>query len=370
MMDATNRDWAEKVAAFVDVFDGKETRDLVANLTTRVERIDIDGAAYPITINERHMRGNCYVCDPLAGYIDYGIEETRNFARQPLLQSALVGLIKSAAPLMRATGLGRVVHVNNWLLSTNPAPVIRPQHATRLRDCILNCYPTHAILVRSLNDHCDRATIKALVAAGFELFPSRQVYIFDGRHSPPWKTRDLRRDRRLLFDTPFQQIRNEDFSACDYPRAIALYNMLYLEKYTRLNPQYTPECLMRLHQKGVLHLDGFRDADGALVAVGGRLQMGGILTQPIVGYDTTRPKKDGLYRLIIAAAQADAVARGLILNMSAGAAEFKRNRCARAAIEYSAVYARHLTVTNRAALYIVRQLLNRIGVPLMRRFEL
>jgi hypothetical protein len=58
------------------------------------------------------------------------------------------------------------------------------------------------------------------------------------------------------------------------------------------------------------------------------------------------------------------------LNLSAGAAHFKRLRGGKPAIEYSAVLAEHLPQRIRRALGALRALTTRIGVPIMQRFGL
>lgn len=363
-------DWTQKATRFFELFTQHGPEALVRNLTTCVDLLDVDGTPYPITVNNAHVPGNCYICDPVTGYLDYAVEETRNFTDKPLLRSALIAMIRSVSPLMWATGLGRSVHVNNWLFSTNPAPDIDKAHAAALRDIVLQRYPTHAVVIRSLNTHSDQPAIDALVAAGFQLLPSRQIYMFDGADDAARDSADFKRDQALLARTPLGHVRNAGFETADYTRAIELYDMLYLKKYTPLNPQYSPRYLAEMHRARLLFLEGYRDGAGQLVAVGGRFQMGRTLTQPIVGYDTSRPQKDGLYRLITALAQRAARADGLLFNMSAGAASFKRHRGATPAIEYSAVYARHLRATQRAAISGVASVLSRVGVPLLRRFEL
>ncbi|MGR5415062.1 hypothetical protein ACPV52_20615, partial [Vibrio astriarenae] len=83
---------------------------------------------------------------------------------------------------------------------------------------------------------------------------------------------------------------------------------------------------------------GFRDADGVLRAVVGVFGQGPLLTAPLVGYDTTWPQSAGLYRLLMAHVLRTTMARDAELNLSAGAAHFKRLRGGVPAIEMSAVY--------------------------------
>ena len=360
---------APKLDSFVEFFNRRPVEELIRNLSTRVEQVNVGGQAFPITVNDGTLTGNCYICDPVTGYIDYAIEETRNFATSPLLRTTLIGMIQAAAVVVRASGLDRAVHVNNWLFSTNPAPAITRSLASSLRDQMVAGFPSHAIILRSLNTYSDQSALRALVDEGFHLLPSRQIYLFDGR-APVRASKDMKADKALLRKTPLEEVSNDGFTQTDYARAIMLYEQLYLEKYTPLNPQYTAAYLAEAHKKGILQLEGLRDTEGMLVAVGGRFQYGHTLTQPLLGYDTTRPQRDGLYRLITAMAQRDAVANRLLFNMSAGAASFKRNRCAVPAIEYSAVYTRHLSRKRRIATRSVAKVLSGVGVPLLKRYEL
>lgn len=360
---------SNRVGALVDVFGECPTAELIANLDTRVQRFECGGLQMPITVNDGDMLGNCYICNPITGYVDYAIDETRNFVSHPMLRAGLTGLIHATAPMVRATGLDRAVHVNNWLFSTNPAPAVNRSFAADLRDGLIARYGTHAIVLRSLNTHSDTAAMAALQAEGFHLVPSRQVYLFDGA-APPKPSRDFKADQRLLRKTPHQRISGNAFEPADFTRCEELYRQLYLEKYSPLNPQYAARYLAEMHREELLHLEGFRSEDGDLVAFGGRFQLGQTLTQPLLGYDTTRPQKEGLYRLITAVAFNQAIDKGLLFNMSAGAAGFKRHRGAFPAIEYSAVYIRHLPARQRISLRAMRSVLAGIGVPLLKRFAL
>ncbi|WP_245442540.1 GNAT family N-acetyltransferase [Mesorhizobium hawassense] len=359
-----------KVEAFVSLFNEISVRDLIANLKTTVEMFDVGGRTFPLTLNDADGAPNCYICCPTSAYIDYAIDETRNFAAHPLLRRALNALIGACAPLVRASGLDRQAQLNNWLYSTNPVPLLDRPTAASLRAALSARFPDRAIVIRSLNDIADPATIAALRAEGFRMLAARQIYIFADRGAAPAMTRDMKRDRARLRTTPFERVGDGDFTEADYARAEMLYNMLYLDKYTPLNPHYTARYIAEMHRRGIISLAGLRRPGGELVAVTGLFENGGTLTQPIVGYDTGLPVGEGLYRMAMAMAQDHATARGLLFNMSAGAAGFKRRRGALPAIEYNAVYAAHLAFRRRLAIRVMETVLALIGIPLLRRFEL
>lgn len=66
------------------------------------------------------------------------------------------------------------------------------------------------------------------------------------------------------------------------------------------------------------------------------------MINPLIGYDRTYPQKEGLYRLLTMETMLEAEHRGLLLNMSSGAAHFKRLRGAEPHLEYNMVYDGHL----------------------------
>ncbi len=358
---------AELVRRFVQMFDDCGVSELISDMETRIGIEEIANSSFPVTLNDKTEKPTNYLCSPSRAYIDYAIDEARNFADQPMLYNSIKLLIRICAPLVRTTGLDRQVQLNNWLFSTNPMPELTAQMASDVRDALVSKYPDRATIIRSLNECADKVTLDSLQKAGFILLPSRQIYIVAGQVT---HTKNMKADRLKLRQSGLEFVGNDEFHQDDYARSEQLYNMLYLEKYTSLNPHYTPRYIQEMHHRDILKMAGLRNSEGVLVAVTGLFENGRTLTQPIVGYDTSLPINTGLYRMIMAIGQDFAFERGLFFNMSAGAGDFKRRRAAVPVIEYSAVFVRHLPRRQRLAVHIMAGLLHKIGIPLLKKWEL
>jgi hypothetical protein len=308
------------------------------------------------------------VCSPCSAYGDYAIEELERFSNSPALRP-LRWLCNGLHHWLRAAEFDRAVTLNNWLLSTNLYPTHSAEQLAAWRDASIATYPQHAVWLRSLNWRQNATWLRAAIAAGFELIPSRQVYLIDDVRAAAARHHNARVDLKMITRTKFTRSR-ACFSELDYERMAQLYALLYLDKYSRLNPQYTATFLAAWHRAGLLELHAWRDDENSICAVVGTFELEKTITAPIVGYDTRMPQSAGLYRLLMASVMEAAINTRVRINFSAGAAEFKRLRGATAELEYSAVFARHLPKKRQRAIAAVRSLTTRLGVPFMRKFQL
>lgn len=249
-------------------------------------------------------------------------------------------------------------------------PETRPSfNVAAVTEFLISEFPRHAILFRSLNHVTNGPMIEALRRSEYSLAASRQVYLYDGARPAFLKHKNTGRDLKLLQNTSLQRLEHHDFNDSHDARVKELYDLLYIEKYSKHNPQFTKQMIRLWRESGTMHLFGLM-SNGQLCAVAGTFAMDNVITGPLIGYDTSRSTSAGLYRLLMAYTFQRALDGGLLLNLSAGAASFKRLRGGQPALEYSAVYYRHLSLRQRTMWKSLALLLEQVGARILRRYKL
>jgi hypothetical protein len=337
------------------------------NLKTKIDALGAGDRAIPVTVNHSE-ENNCWVCSPHTAYVCYSQEELIRLAH-PVLAVPLAALCRALGNYLWRAEIDKVVAINNWTLSTNLYPALNKRYLQEWIAESQQRWPQHAIWFRSLNGRYTPDWLAELGRLGCSLIPSRQVYLYDRIDSQLRMPANLRRDLKLLRSRLHEVSPADSWNAADYERAATLYEMLYLQKYSRLNPHYGAHFLHSWHAAGLLNLMGWRNEAGELESVIGIFEAGTTLTAPIVGYDTSAAQSRGLYRLLMAAVYDLAEKTGQRINLSAGAADFKRLRGGIASIEYSAVYTQHLPRSRQRPVQLLAWLSSALGEPLMRRFQ-
>ena len=359
---------SDEVRAFVEPMVANGVGRYIRNVQTTFCLLRVGSHVFPATTNTENYESS-YVCSPYNGAITYTLEELRNIQSR-LLRGSLAGLIHSVAPLLRAARINQTVCVNNWLISTNLYPEWNGdllREATRL---LLEEFPDRAILFRSLNRRTNDALCDRFIEENYSLAPTRQVYWFDGSAPRYLQRRNCRWDQRLLEETEYEIVSHDQLVDVDDARIGALYDKLYLDKYSLHNPQFTTELIRLWRTRRLLEMYALRSPAGRIDGAVGLFSRGGVLTGPLVGYDTELPQKLGLYRMLMAIVLREAANQGVMLNLSSGAADFKRVRGATAEIEYMAVYCDHLPRFRRAVWKTLAMLLDRIGTTMLRKYQL
>ncbi|OKP90412.1 GNAT family N-acetyltransferase [Paenibacillus sp. P32E] len=338
----------------------------IANVRTAVKVVAVDGLPIPISVNEAEY-ANSYVCSPYTHYVSYAREELALLNNQ-LLEGTLAALLRGMGHLLRTARFNRVVQVNNWLLSTNLYPPVNPDQLLKVLDFLRCEYPGYTLLFRSLSQETSGPIMDALSSYGCKWVPSRQIYLL--QHPAGSKAKWLvKRDRALLDKHGYTVEGPDQITEEDIPRIVELYELLYIHKYSEHNPKFTAAYIRLALEKRTLHVHGLRK-NGRLDAVLGFYSREGAMTAPLFGYDTSLPQSTGLYRMLSAVLIDLAASRGELLHESSGVGQFKRNRGAVAATEFSAVYDKGTSWLNRSGWAFLGLLLRRVGIPLIQKLKL
>lgn len=338
----------------------------IRNADTNVYVLRVGDVALPVTAGDFNP-ANSYVVSPYTHYITYGQEEFVNL-KNPPAEALLRLLFKPLAAWFRRAAFDRAALANNWLLSTNLYSAgLTPERAQAALRALADAFPDRAVIFRSVDRYAHPELAAALQQAGAALIFSRQVYYQEVGRRAVQRTHEFRSDLKLLQRTPYQVLSADQLSPADAERLVELYDDLYLRKYSRYNPQFTPEFIRLALAERLLTIKALA-LEGRIAAVLGYVTRGRYITAPLFGYATALPKQLGLYRMLTALTSLDALASGQGVHFSAGVGPFKRLRGGQAAIEYNAVFTAHLPAGRRRPWRFLQVLMDRLAVPLIQRY--
>jgi hypothetical protein len=341
--------------------------ELASNVQTQLMALRVDHLILPMSINHGESE-NSYVVSPFSHYVTYAKAELREL-EQPNLERILGVLLDGLGALLHWGEVDKIVHVNNGFVSTNLHPNFEFAQVQAITKTLEQRFPNHSIAVRSVHSYRGSRLPGFLLECGYRLIPARSALFVDTSNGDFKRKVDFKRDVKLLNSSGYTIRKLERPRPEELERVCGLYGLLYLEKYSYQNPQFTPKFLEIGLRTGwleifVLELDG--RIDGAL----GFYQRNEALTTPIVGYDTRLPLETGLYRMLTAFLLLEAERRGLQVHASSGVAKFKRSRGASSAIEYTAVYTRHLPWPRRFVWAALEFLMRHVAITIISRFGL
>jgi hypothetical protein len=338
---ATPDPWATCLAAFLE----NGLRAYAANVDAGVEALTVDGTLLPLVVNLGN--GGPAACSPYSHYVSYSLQEMSK--RHPALPPWLLAAAASpAALLLRAARIDRVVSVNNWLLSTSPSLGLSTEQVQELTAFLVHRYPDRAIVLPTVNPRVNGPLIDSLRRSGYRLVRSRRIHMVDAGNGASLLHENVRRDRLLLERTPYEVVSDPRELASQTERIAELYRGVYLDKHSCLNTAFNARFFSLALSSGVQEFRCFR-RDNRVDAFVSFFVKDGLMTASLLGYDLKLPRSLGLYRLAVACIYAEAAARGLLLNLSAGAGAFKKLRGSVPVEELEAVYDRHLSLGRRAA---------------------
>lgn len=339
----------------------------VKNGSSELALIKVGDKIVPFTINDTEY-SNSYVTS-IYSYLTYAEEEINRHNMQAL-KFIMKPALKILGQWFKKALINRTVIVNNFLLSTNLYDPLSDNEIEQIHNFLLKKFPSHTLIFRSLNNRTEKSLMKKVKKLSYQMITSRSIYFFDPNTPIPSKNRWINTsDNKLFSQKGISVMEHKDFRETDIPRIKELYNFLYLEKYTHLNPQFSEKFFHNAIKSKSFTLYGIKYM-GKLVAVVGYFIQNGVITTPIVGYDISLPKSLGLYRMLMSIVIERSLTLKHLYHMSSGVGFFKRQRGATQEIESMGVYINHLTWFRRAPWKLFQYIFNGIARPLIIKYKL
>jgi hypothetical protein len=350
---------------FLTPFIEKGVSQYIENVQTDLRVLVCDGLVLPITVNNAEYE-NSYVCSPHSYFISYA-KDSLGFLSQAWLRYSMSALLVGLGKFLRKFHINKVVTVNNWLFSTNLYPQLQPYQIKQIVQFLKQSFPDHALVFRSVDPYTSPICYETLQPMGFEYIATRQIYFLESQTSTFFESRLFKSDMKLLKNSGYEIIGNEQLTEAEIPRLLELYRCVYIDKYSDLNPQFNKNFLQLVMKKKLMHFKAIKK-DGRIDGVVGYVQRDGKMYCPFFGYDCHMPKEVALYRLLSTVLMLEAFERRLFFHQSSGASMFKTIRKAQSCIEYTAVFYKHLKKRRQLPWLMLKSLYNSVGAVYMKRY--
>lgn len=339
----------------------------IENIHADIKVIHLNHLILPIlAINDDYNVS--HVCSPYAHYITFSLESLHLMGENRFLKGITKLYLKLLGKILRFGKVNKIVYVNNWLFSADLYPAELDEEAvSAITACIKKHYPGHSIAFRSINAVTTQKPYISLPKNGFDLIPSRQIFVTDSKKEGVFQTRIFKSDLKLMKDKNYEVVDNQALSSEEIPRVLELYKKLYLDKYSTLHPQVNLKFMQLAVDQQLLQIKALKK-DGRLDGVAGYVSRNGVMYSPFFGYDTSLPQETGLYRILSTVLSLEAQKNQYVFNQSAGASFYKKVRRAEPTIEYLAVYHKHLPYLQQTPWLLLKWIMNSVGVKFMEKY--
>lgn len=317
---------------------------LIHNIKTESLALTQGNQTLFATLNNKEY-DNAHICSPYNIYIGYAKVSAKSF-NNFWVRALIYSFTTLFGGLFKRLNLNKVIQLNNTLLTIN----IHPQEVSKFLPGIIQTltqkYPTHAILWPRVNSSIDKDLYKELERNNFHLVPTKIVHIYDLNENY-MKRSHTKRDLSLLKKSDYQIVRHDELAESDMVRIHELYQMLFIEKHVGYNPNLSLYYFKLCHQFRWFEFHALRNSDGIIDAFIAQVKKDNTMVCGPLGYDTEKPIKLGLYRMIIGLSLENAYSENCLYNLGSGNELFKLNRGSKREMEYNAVYYQHLPFYRR-----------------------
>jgi len=218
------------------------------------------------------------------------------------------------------------------------------------------------VAVRGLNSLQHQQELRLLSERGFFLIPRAGTNVVVDPAKAAKKHQNARRDLRLIQRYPELEVtRVNEITAQEAQTVASFYRRLYIEKYSRENPDFSAEFIRSSINSGLQAAFLLRHATEGLVGFTTYYTNATSLAQPMIGYAMDLRTDYPLYRILMMEIFSEALRSKKSLLWGAGADRFKAQRGGVRYTDYFCILPR--THGDRLAFKAIRKMMEVIVAP-------
>jgi len=340
-----------------DTEEGKKGRDYLyplikegvesylLNVSTKLLLVACNNVFLPITVNEKEYE-NSYVA---SNYYALKFYKETFSQKHPLLLKLQSPFLFLGGNFLKLFKINKTIFLNNWLMTNSLDPKISKEEWGAIMDCLKHEFPFHTIIYRHLDAFLKKDLLSSLKETHFHLLKTREIFFYEpgkkSLHNAEVR-KTHRRDARLLEKHNYEIIRTDEIEEKDFSRIISLYEMIYLNKYTKYGPKYSEKFLKNTHQKKILNFVALRK-NGIIEGFFGYFIFNKGMINCLFGYDVTLPHAREIYCILANLILSETEKLGVVINEGSGGEQAKLNRGLLPHTEYMGLYNAHLPFTRR-----------------------
>lgn len=318
----------------------------------------IAGQQVPVAVCP-DTRPRAAILSPTAHYLDYPIDEigkASKFWTPGLLRVATQPLRQ----IFKVGQLDRVAYINHSLMLGVPPINGEVAQLEALMDEVADDYPRHALVFSNIVPAMHPGYAEQLRTLGCLFIPSRVNWVYDpnqpraGGSFESIRAR-ISKGRRALARLHENRI-GRDGLLQRLSEVQHLFEALYIDKHSRLNPHYTEAFFRRVIASDAIEATGWIGPNGNLEAFNVQLFVDGVLIWSVKGHDLEAMKSRRLNEVVFAHNLEAAERSGCWSSWGGGTGDFKRGRGAEPAQEFDAVFLDHLPAWRRAPWHLLHRL--------------
>lgn len=362
LYDASNIDhyhWPEteegrKGRAYLYPLIKEGTASFLDNVSSKMFLVTGRDFFLPFSVNEKEY-DNSYVA---SNYYAINYCKELLLKKSPRLLPFLRPVLFLAGLILKLFKVNKAIFLNNWLMTNSLSPSIHETDMEQILGCLKQKFPSHIIFFRHIDAFTKQDLLNTLKHTHFDLLKTRNIFIYNPAnkfHEVAEIRKTYRRDMRLIAKYNYEIVRNDQIQESDFATMLALYEKLYLDKYTAYSPKYTEKFLKNAHEKKILHFVVLKK-EGVIEGFFAYFIFYNSMINAVFGYDTSLPHSHEIYKILARLTLEEAEKNGLVINEGSGADQAKLNRGLKPYPEYLGIYGAHLPWPRRLILQAITAL--------------